>query len=277
MRKLIIALFLSIGTLTLVNAQNKEKIKGNRDVTVQQAYIDPFEKIVVTGNFVVEIAYNEKPSVEVEADDNLHEVIIYGVENGVLTFTTSKRITSKKKLAITVYYSNVLNNIELKDNAEIRSLTSLELKNASLRASGNSRAYLNIRTDNFTFNSLDKSKSRLNLTADSTAIELSGTSKLDALINSKALKMDMYQRSDATVEGDAEAAAFRLDNSTTFKGKNFTTTNCNLLSEGKSSTTITVNETITIDASGSAQVYLYGEPKITMERFTDTAKLQKKI
>ena len=93
---LILCLGLSCFTVTM--AQNKEKIKGNRDVTIKQSYIDPFEKIVVTGDFAIEIAYNERPSVEIETDDNLHDVIIYGVENGVLTFTASKRITSKKKI-----------------------------------------------------------------------------------------------------------------------------------------------------------------------------------
>ncbi|WP_353777835.1 DUF2807 domain-containing protein [Winogradskyella sp. 3972H.M.0a.05] len=266
-----------LGTLAFTNAQSKEKIKGNRDVTIKQSYIDPFEKIVVTSDFSIEIAYNEKPSVEIETDDNLHDVINYSVENGVLTFTASKRITTKKKMMITVYYTNILNSIELKDDAELRSLTSMELQNATLRTSGNSRAYLNIRTANFTFNSYDKAKSRLNLTADSTYVELSGTSKLDALINSKSMKMDLYQRSDAVIEGDTEVSTFRLDNSTTFKGKNFTSVTCDLLAEGKSSTTMTVTEGIIIDASGSSQIYLYGEPKITINKFTDTAKLQKKI
>ena len=165
----------------------------------------------------------------------------------------------------------------MKDDAELRSLTSLQLTNTTLRTSGNSRAYLNIKTGNFTYNSYDKSKARLNLTADSTSIELSGTSKLDALINSKSLNMDLYQRSDATVEGDTETSVLRLDNSTTFKGKNFSSITCDLLSEGKSSTTLTVTEGITIDASGSSQIYLYGEPKIVINKFTDTAKLQKKV
>ena len=94
---LVICLFTVVGTY----AQSKEKIKGNRDVTIKQAYIDPFEKIIVSGDFSIEIAYNEKPSVEIEADDNLHEVIEYKVENGILSFEALKRITTKKKLMIT--------------------------------------------------------------------------------------------------------------------------------------------------------------------------------
>jgi hypothetical protein len=180
-------------------------------------------------------------------------------------------------MLITINYSNVLRDIETRENAEIRSLTSLELKNATLKTVGNSKAYLNIRTDNFTFISLDKAKVRLNLTADSSSIELSDTTKFEALINSKKIKMDLYQRADADIEGDSETIELRVDNSSNFKGKNFTTNTCNLLCEGKSSISLIVNETITIDASGDIEIYLYGEPKIIISKFSDSAKLQKKI
>ncbi len=276
MQKIIYTIILTFCCFIISTAQSSEKIKGNREVTIKQTYIDAFNKIIVGENFKIDIVYNEKSSVQIETDDNLHDVISFKVVDSVLMFSTSKRITSKKKMLITVNYTNVLHDIETRENAEIRSLTSLELKNASLKTVGNSKAYLNIRTDIFRFTSLDKAKVRLNLTADSSSIELSDNTKLEALINSKKIKMDLYQRANADIEGNSETLQLRVDNSSNFKGKNFTTKSCNLLSEGKSSTTLITNEIITIEASGSSAIYLYGEPKIIITKFTDTAKLQKK-
>ena len=46
---------------------------------LRQTYIDDFETIIVDGNFSIEIVYNSKPSVNIEADDNLHDVIQFEV------------------------------------------------------------------------------------------------------------------------------------------------------------------------------------------------------
>jgi hypothetical protein len=50
-------------------------------------------------------------------------------------------------LNITVNYGDALQNIEIRGDGEIRSLTSMELSDASLITSDNSRAYLNIRAN----------------------------------------------------------------------------------------------------------------------------------
>ena len=93
----------------------QDKIKGDRNVTIRQTYIDDFETIVVDGDFSVEIVYNSKPSVSVEADDNLHDIIQFDVVDGVLTFVETTRIGSKKKLNITVNYGDgVVQSFETK-------------------------------------------------------------------------------------------------------------------------------------------------------------------
>ena len=105
---------------------------------------------------------------------------------------------------------------------------------------------------------------------------MSDNSKLDALINSKEFKLDSYQRASIDIEGTAVNSIIRVDNSSNFDGSNFTTTNCQLICDINSDVYIDVVESIQIEASGSSEVYLYGEPQITILKFTDTAKLQKK-
>jgi hypothetical protein len=270
--------FLFILTLVVVspmlNAQ--EKIKGDRNVTIKQTYIDDFKTLVVNGDFSIEIVYNSKPSVTIETDDNLHEVIQFEVVDGVLSFTETIRITSKKRLNITVNYGDALENIIVRGDGEVRSLTSMELKSASLETADNARAYLNINSTNFSYKSSGKSKTRLNLTADSTKIELSDNSKLDALINSKVADFDLYQRSDAAIEGSVKSSILRLDNSSNFNSPNFDVKSVTATLEDNSDLTISATEKITISASGDTELYLFGNPTITITKFEDNAKLQKK-
>lgn len=258
----------------MLNAQ--EKIKGDRNVTIKQTYIDDFKTLVVNGDFSIEIVYNSKPSVTIETDDNLHEVIQFEVVDGVLSFTETIRITSKKRLNITVNYGDALENIIVRGDGEVRSLTSMELKSASLETADNARAYLNINSTNFSYKSSGKSKTRLNLTADSTKIELSDNSKLDALINSKVADFDLYQRSDAAIEGSVKSSILRLDNSSNFNSPNFDVKSVTATLEDSSDLTISATEKITISASGDTELYLFGNPAITITKFEDNAKLQKK-
>lgn len=274
MKKILLIIVVILISATTLTAQ--EKIKGDRNVTIKQTYIDDFHTIIVNGDFSIEIVYNSKPSVNIEADDNLHDVIQFDVVDGVLTFAETMRITTKKKLNITVNYSDALQHIETKGDGEIRSLTSMELNDASLITSDNSRAYLNIRAKNFVYKSSGKSKTRLNLTADTTKVELSDNSKLDALINSKVANFDLYLRSDAVIEGSATSSVIRLDNSTNFNSPKFDVKTVDATLEDNSDLTIASTESITIAASGDSEIYLYGSPAITITKFEDTAKLQKK-
>jgi len=199
------------------------------------------------------------------------------VVNGVLTFSTTAEIGSKKKMHFTVNYGDTFHEMEVLNDAELRSLTSLEIKNAVLKTDGSSKTYVNIKTDNFKFTALDRSKIRLNLTAEASEIEMSDNTRLDGLITVKSSKMDLYQRAHATIEGDAPESRIRVDNNSKLDSRNFTSKTCNLVAEIGSEAHVDVAEILNVQISGSSEVYLYNEPKITIEKFSDTARLQKKI
>ena len=277
MNKLLLTFLLVLTCGYVASAQDDEKIKGDRNVTIKQTYIDPFSKIVVGEDFSVEIIYNSKPSVEIETDENLHQYIEFGVSSGTLTFKTTKRITSSKKMNIKVNYGDGLESIETLEDGEIRSLTSLELAKLTLKTSGSSKAYLNIRTTTFDYVSSDKAKVKLNVNAsESSSLVLGDNCKVEALLNSKTTKVDMYQKATGNIEGVTQDLTLRTDLSASFNGKEFTTENCNLISEGNSSATIRTNILLNLEASGSSEVYVYGPGKITLNNFSGSAKLQKK-
>jgi len=277
MNKIAIAILFCLGFSISVLAQDDDKVKGDRNVTIKQTYVDSFNKIVVGEDFYVEVIYNKRPSVEIETDDNLHEFISFEVRDSVLTFMTTKKIVSKKKLSIKVNYDDALQNIETRDDAEVRSLTVLEFQDATLKTSGTSKAYLNIKADNFKFECNDRAKVKLNINAKTTNFILSDNSKLDASINVQETTFDLYQRANANVEGITQNIVIRADNNSKFDGSGFTAQTCTLTCEIASDVYIETLNEITIDASGTSAIYLFGNPKITINTFLDSAKLQKKV
>jgi len=261
---------------TLVQAQKKERIKGNKNVTIQETPINSFNKILVGEDFFIDIIEGESASVFIEADDNLHDIIQFNVADSVLSFKTTKNITSKKRLSIKVIYTTSLKEIETVDNGEISSLTSINLDDVSVKSSGTSKAFLNIKSQNFNLTSSDRARVKLNVTANETKFELSDNSKLDALINADRMLIDLYQRTDAKVRGNLDKLKVRASNSSNLEGKELVSINCEVLSEDNSDVAINVTEELFIDVYGSGEVYIYNDPKITLNKFADTAKLHKK-
>jgi hypothetical protein len=97
--------------------QKKEKIKGSKIVTLAIKEIPNFDTIEVGDNFEIFLVKSDKPSIEIEADDNLHDVISLKVENNILIISTSKEIQGFKKLSVKVTYTNDLNLITTKDES----------------------------------------------------------------------------------------------------------------------------------------------------------------
>ena len=277
MKKTFSVLIITFLTISLAMAQSAEKIKGNRIVSIQTTDIASFHTIALDEDFDIEIIYAKTPFVEVETDENLHEFIEFQVIDSVLTFNKTIRITSKKKLNIKVGYDDALKHIEASGDSELLSLSTMDLENGSLKARESSKVGLTVKSDHFDIDTDDKSKVKLNLTSENCVLNMSGNSKLDALVNTTDFIATLYQRAQTDIEGSCNTSKIDLDNNSNFNGKNFTTTTCNVTCNISSDAFLEVQDTITIEATGTSSVYLYGNPKILIDKLTDTSKLQKKV
>ena len=275
MKKIIILSFLIISSITF--GQKKEKIKGSKIIKLEQKQVESFESIEVEDNIEVFLVKGSECGLEIEADDNLIEFIDYKLAGNNLRISTSRDITSFKKLSVRIIYTDKFNMVIAKNETNITSLSDLVIENITFKSYDYSKLFINAKTKDFTLMINDKAKVELNLKSDKTAIDLSKSGFLKAFISSTDTKFDMYQKSSAEIEGDIVNLKLRLDNNTDFTGNKLTTKNAILETSGYSKSNIIVNNIITIDASGNSEIELYGAPnKIEMKRFIDSAALTKK-
>ena len=257
-------------------SQGKEKIKGSKIVTVEQKEVQEFETLEVSDNLEIFIIKGDKCSVEIEADDNLHDAIQIDEHGNSLMLSSAKDVTSSKKFSVRVTYTDNFKVLIAKNHSNITALADISLDNFTFKSFDESKIYANIKSKVFTLIANDKSKAELNLKADVSTIELSKNAQLKALISSGQLTFDMYQKTTAAIEGDVNDLKLRLDNNSNFAGKNFTAKNAEVTVEGYTSCSILVNTKIIIDASGKSEIQLYGDQKIEMKNFKENATLYKK-
>ena len=261
---------------SLVVAQKKEKIKGSKIVTVSVKEIPVFENIEINDNFEVFLVKSEKPSFEIEADDNLHDIISYEVKAGTLKVTSLREVTGEKKFAIRINYTSELKLITAKNESSIHALADLELDNITIKNYDNSRAFLNVKANYFALILNDKAEAEINIKADNTSIELSKNADLKALLTSKEFKLDMYQKSQATIEGNVNNAKIRLDNDIVLTAKKLVIADLELTIENYAKCYINVTDELALIASGKSEIELLGNSKIEISKFTNNATLYKK-
>ncbi len=275
MKKIITLSFLLFTVLTF--AQKKEKVKGSKIVKLEQKQVDEFESLEVEDNLEIFLIKGKDCSIEIEADDNLIEFVEYKLTGKNLRLSTTKDISSYKKLSVRVIYNDKFNMLIAKDETNVTSLSDVVLDNISFKSYDYSKLFLNANTKNFTLMANDKSKVELNLKSEKTAIDASKSAYVKALISSSEMKFDMYQKATADVEGDVLDLKLRLDNNTDFTGKKLAAKNALVEVSGYAKTNINISNIATLDASGNGEIELYGEPiKIEIKRFTDSAILRKK-
>jgi len=274
MKKVYLLLFILISINTF--SQNKEKVKGSKIVTMEQKPIENFKTLEVEDNLEVFLVKGKECALEIEADDNLHEYIDFKIAGSNLRITTTKSINNFKKLSVRVTYTDDFNMVIAKNETNVTALSDVDLTDITFKSYDFAKLYLNAKTKNFTLMANDKSKIELNLKSEKAAIDISKNANVKALIASTELKVDMFQKSSATIEGDVNILKLRLDNNSDFIGNKLTANSLQIFSDGYSNAKVQVKNTIAIDAAGKSEIELSGEPKIDIKRFTDNATLKKK-
>lgn len=257
-------------------AQKKEKIKGSKVVVIQQKKIEPFTSIEVLNDVEINLIKGEKCGLELEADDNLQDVLDLRMNGSMLIVSFAKEVSSSKKFSIRLTYTNDLVMLVAKEKSKITALETINLDKITFKAQDNAKLMLNIDSKNCTISLNDKAKAEINDKSENFNIDLSKNSEIKALVSASNFKCDLYQDAEAKLDGDVINLKLRLDNDTKYDGKKLNAKNVELTMEANSKSTISAEAAINISASGKSEIELYGNAKIEMSKFTGTSKLYKK-
>ena len=152
------AILLLLLSTTITLAQNKEKIKGSKIVTIESKSINDFHTLVVEDNLEISLQRGEKAEVKIEADENLQDIISVEVSDNTLRIHTIKQASSFKKLTVKVTYTEKLNLITAKNETTVNAIQELLLNSITLKAEDESKLFINANVTNFTLQSDGKSK-----------------------------------------------------------------------------------------------------------------------
>ncbi|GAA3737111.1 DUF2807 domain-containing protein [Flavobacterium ginsengisoli] len=271
------ALLLLLFVTTLTFAQKREKIKGSKIVTTSLQEIGSFDALEVDDNLEVYLEEGEKNAIKIEADDNLHDIVGMDLREKTLRLYTNKESTIFKKLSVKVTYTKSLKKVITKNEAVVYAIQELHLDDITMNCLDFSKLFLNVNSKKFTLIADDKTRTELNLKAEDGILQLSKNAVVKSLVSAIKFKCDLYQKANAAIEGIAEKATIRLDNNSVFTGVKFTLKEANVTAESSAIGSILAETTLSLAIGDKAEISLYGNPAIQLTRFSEEAKLLKKI
>ena len=277
MKKLILIALIFTGIVSL-NAQKKEKIKGNREVLIKKFLVPSFSEIEIGEKFEIALEKStDTTRIIIETDDNLFDVIHYSVENEVLKFNTSMEIVKKKRLRITVFVPEKFHKIRLIEKGKVFNKDELSFDNLRIEAieKGKAELFLDIK-NNLEIEAADKSDLELEVTTNNTSVHLTGNASVKGKINTKNMEIALDDHSGFNMEGNCNQLKINTQSKAEYKSSKLEVKDAVLSTTGKSTVKINVSGNIVMKLSGESETYLYGTPKINLKTFNDNAILYKK-
>lgn len=266
-------LFLALNT-AMGFAQRKPRIKGSRVLTEIREELAPYHSITLLDDLEIVLARADHPGYEIEADDNLIDILKFEVKSDTLFISSFYTVTAKRKLEIRILYNDI-RNLTLKDG-KIGMTDMINSGELNIHTLGHSRLQLRANTDFMQLRMEDQSTADLNLESDSLTLDLSG--RVDARIYqvSDHLRVSMSDASDVNLDGTVSSMEVSLRGNADLKAERLEAETVYATMADASSMHIHANILLELSSSGTANTYLYGDAKINIRSFTDTSELYKR-
>ena len=275
MKKYTILLLLSIFSIVTF-AQKKEKIKGDKNVTtVTNGFDKGFTTIEVFDNLKVTLTKSLQNSYTLTTDENLHDVIQFTINEGVLKIYTTSNIVKSKKLDITLSLYN-LESIFLKDDAELKMDKVFDSNTITINAQNSSQFDIETKASQATITMLNDAKGKLKLHADQIAITMADKTNLDADINTDNTNASLSSSAKLRLDGNSDKVLFTTIDSSELDAKRLKVSSANVNTKVKSELHIDARKNLAIDARDKSKIFVYSEPKIDIKKFTDRAEIIKR-
>jgi hypothetical protein len=192
-------------------------VKGSGSMKTETRDLSGFSAIDVSGAFEVEIVAQKDFSVEVEADDNLLELIKTEIDGDTLKIKSEKSIKSSNPLRIRISAPNI-ESLDLSGASKVN-IVNLNNDSLSLDSSGASKIKLEGTTKSFDVEMSGASKlDAENLKAENVSVDSSGASSAFVYVTNE-LKVDLSGATNVTYSGSPKSVHKKASGASSVKEK----------------------------------------------------------
>ncbi|MCF7561260.1 DUF2807 domain-containing protein [Sabulilitoribacter multivorans] len=183
-------------------------VTGNGDVITENRTLnEPFSTISASEGLDVYLTQSDSESLTVEADENLHDLILTEIENGVLKIHTKKNIGKASSKKVKVSFKDISSIIST-SGSDVYSTNTISVENLQLTSTSGSDMKLDVNTS--VLNCKSTSGSDMRLSGKTTKLIASATSGSDikaADLIAESSEVTATSGADITVNTSKELTA----------------------------------------------------------------------
>ena len=169
---------LSMAVMVLTSCQGG--IVGNGKVETREEKVGNFDRLVIEGNFHVFLEPSDKPSLRMEMDENLYDIVKVTEEGSTLRIASRLNIMQARDKNLYIGVKD-LEKLELTGAIKIVSDSVLKLDDLSIIASGASRIDFEIEATRLRLDMSGASECDFRGKVNELRVQLSGAGDVDAL------------------------------------------------------------------------------------------------
>ncbi len=272
--KFVFFLVLLLASVTTLVAQ--KKLKGNKTVVTENRDISEFTKIEIRDNIDVILTQGNSQSVIVETDENLQVAVLTEVKDGTLFIHLFRKIIKKKALNIYITLDQYIDNITTKGKAKVTADGIFNFNNLTVNAEGDSKIIMDLKTDQFTLNNNESANVNFNVNTEHAAINTNKRGKAKINISSNTIELLAQGNSTTELLGDCEDIFITTEGKSNVRASKLECNDAIVNASDGSDVHVNSKTSISISATNLSEIYIYSNPTITMEKFTDKAIIRKK-
>ena len=277
--KKILALMMLL-SISLAYGQKKGKIKGNREVITRVYTVPPFLRVETDEEIILTLKKTpDTTQIQLRADENLHEVLKWDVNDGTLKLWLSKKIISKKKFEITLYVSDKFQGIVLHNYAKVLTDEKIRLERLYVELHDRSRVDGGFTVhDTVGIRLTDNARLHTDLEAASVRAVLDKDATWEGVVFAKELEVSMSQSADLRLKGNVKHLKINGADRAEFDGRKLDIKNdADIRMTGKAVARIHGKsaDRLRIRLDGSTTLTISGNfEHFQVEQFQDNAALQ---
>lgn len=220
--KFIVGLIVSILLMSCINGNLVTGISGNGNVeTIERQIHEDFNEIKVSRGLDVYLTQSDAVSLKVQADENLHDIIMTEVENNVLRIYADKNIKRASSKKVMVSFKDV----------------------SKISSSSGSDVY-----------------STNTITTESLELSTSSGSDMELDVNTQVLECDSSSGSDLRLSGKTDKLYAEASSGSDIKAENLKTSTCEARASSGAGITVNTSKELYAKASSGGDIKYYGNP-----------------
>lgn len=254
-------------------SQRKPRIKGNRSVVSVEKPLPSFTHLILSEEFELHLQQGSEPSVRIEADDNLIDILRFEVAGDTLRVDSFYRITASKKLGLTLVY-NEIESIRVEAGRLVAEQT-LVSDRLNLLLTGGGKAEMNVRASLMDLKMEQNTSADLRVETDSLHADFNGFTDTHIYTSGGAIDLAMTGQASLDLEGVSPGLTASLTDNSRLKASGLQADVVTVLLNTSANARIQAVSEVAYEGRGSARLFVYGQPQIRILGMFDRAELHK--